>query len=172
MGILNKREKIISAAIKEFAKQGFEKASVDAIAFKAKVAKGTVFYYFRTKNELFRGIVSEAQRKFEKKLEKEIFDLKTEKEKIEKIIEIEVDFIQKYRDLFFVYLGDTIKNVISIGTIEDVLKKGVEKGEFKKDLNINTASVALFWTTAMVCLNSKDIKAKEIRELVLEGILK
>ena len=30
-------------------------------------------------------------------------------------------------------------------------------------MDVNTASVALFWMTAMTCLNSKDVKAKEIK---------
>ena len=168
----NKKEKIISAAISEFAKDGFEKASIDAIALKAKVAKGTVFYHFKSKNELFEEIVSEAHKRFEKIVEKKIENLKSEREKIENIIEIEVDFIHKYRDLFSVYLGDTINKITSFNVIEGVLNKGIAKGEFRKNLNTNTASVALFWLTAMTCLNCKDVKAKEIQDLVLKGILK
>ncbi len=172
MLLKNKKEKIISAAISEFARDGFEKASIDAIALKAKVAKGTVFYHFKSKNELFEEIVTEAYERLEKIVEKKIENLKSEREKIEKIIEIEVDFIHKYRDLFSVYLGDTIKKVNSFKIMDGVLKSGVVKGEFRKDLNINTVSVALFWSTAMICLNSKNITAKEIQDLVLKGILK
>lgn len=172
MSIRNKKEKIISAAISEFAKDGFEKASIDAIALKAKVAKGTVFYHFKSKNELFEEIVTEAYKKLEKIVEKKIENLKTEREKIEKIIEIEVDFIHKYRDLFSVYLSDTIKKITSFKIIDGVLKVGIQKGEFRKDLDTNTASVALFWLTAMTCLNCKNVKAKEIQDLVLKGVLK
>ena len=63
MLLKNKKGKIILAAISEFARDGFEKASIDAIALRAKVAKGTVFYHFKSKNELFEEIVSEAHRK-------------------------------------------------------------------------------------------------------------
>ncbi|MDD4135537.1 MAG: TetR/AcrR family transcriptional regulator [Candidatus Shapirobacteria bacterium] len=172
MSTKNKKEKIISAAISEFARDGFEKASIDAIALKAKVAKGTVFYHFKSKNELFEEIVTEAYKKLEKIVEKKIENLKTEREKIEKIIEIEVDFIHKYRDLFSVYLSDTIKKITSFKIIDGVLKVGIQKGEFRKDLDTNTASVALFWLTAMTCLNCKNVKTKEIQDLVLKGVLK
>jgi AcrR family transcriptional regulator len=172
MGLLNnKKEKIILAAISEFAKDGFEKASIDAIALRAKVAKGTVFYHFKSKNELFEKIVDEGYKKLEEIVKKKIENLESEREKIEKIIEIEIDFIHKYRDLFSIYLGDTIKKVTTFEIINRVLKNGIKNGEFRKDLDINTVSVALFWMTAMTCLNSKDIKAKEIKDLVLKGIL-
>jgi len=172
MGLLkNKKEKIILAAISEFAKDGFEKASIDAIALRAKVAKGTVFYHFKSKNDLFEEIVAEGHKRFEKIVENKIENLKSEKKKIEKIIEIEVDFIHKYRDLFSVYLNDTINKITSFKTIERVLKTGIKNGEFRKDLKVETVSVALFWMTAMTCLNSKDIKAEEIKDLVLKGIL-
>lgn len=172
MLLQNKKRKIILAAISEFAKDGFEKASIDTIALRAKVAKGTVFYHFKSKNELFESIVAEGQKKFEQVIEKQIKDLKSEREKIEKIIEIEVNFIHKYRDLFSVYLGDTIKKVTSFKIIDEVLNNGIENGEFRKDLDVNTVSVALFWLTAMTCLNSRNVKAEQIKGLVLKGILK
>ena len=73
----NKKEKIILAAISEFAKDGFEKASIDAIALKAKVAKGTVFYHFKSKNELFEEIVAEGQERLEAIIKDKIAPLKS-----------------------------------------------------------------------------------------------
>lgn len=172
MGLLDKKEKIILAAIGEFAREGFEKASIDAIALKAKVAKGTVFYHFKSKNELFEEIVEDGYKRLEEVVENKIKNLKSEREKIEKIIEIEVSFIHKYRDLFSVYLNDAIKKVTSFRILDRVLRDGIKKGEFRNDLDIKVVSVAIFWSTAMVCLNSKEMKAKEIKELVLKGILK
>lgn len=172
MGLLNKKEKIVLAAISEFAKEGFEKASVDTIALKAKVAKGTVFYHFKSKERLFEKIVDEGQRRFEEKIGKEIKKIKTNKNKIERIIEIEIDFIHKYKDLFLVYLEDTIKRVDSIKIIDKVLSDGIDKGEFRKDLNVRTISVALFWMTAMTCLNSEGLDPEQIKGLVLKGIKK
>lgn len=168
----DKKKKIILAAISEFAKDGFEKASIDAIALKAKVAKGTVFYHFKTKQVLFEEIVEEGHKTFEEIIKRKTKDLKTEKSKIERMVELEVDFIHKYRDLFSVYLGEMIKKVTSFRIIENILEKGIEKGEFRKDLNVKTTAIALFWLTAMTTLNSKEVNAGEIKDLVLKGIEK
>lgn len=168
----NKKRKIILAAISEFAKKGFEKASIDAIALKAKVAKGTVFYHFKSKKDLFEEIVAEGQKTFKNIIERRIKELKTEKEKIELIIEIEVDFIRKYRDLFTIYLSTIFKKIVTFETIEQVLKNGISKGEFRNNLNVKTTAIALFWLTAMTTLNSKEVNIKEIKDLLLRGILK
>jgi len=171
MGIITKKKKIILAAIAEFAKDGFEKASMDTVALKAKVAKGTVFYHFKSKMELFEEIVAEGQKSLEKKMTREIGGIKTNKEKIEKIVEIEVDFIKKYRNLFLVYLGDVVKKPLSLKIINSVLNNGIKAREFRKNLNTETAAISLFWMTAMVSLNLKDTETKEIQRMVLGGIL-
>ena len=57
----------------------------------------------------------------------------TYKEKIEKIIEIEVNFIQKYHDVFVVYLSDVTKKPISSKVLMSILTAGVKNGELRKD---------------------------------------
>ena len=160
MSTLSKRKKIVLAAIAEFAINGFDKASMEAVALKAKVAKGTVFYHFKSKTELFEEIVVEGQKSLENKISLEIRDIKTNEEKIKTIIKIEVDFIKKYRNLFLVYLGYISRKPLSLKIINSVLSSGVKSGEFRKNLNVEISAMSLFWMTAMVSLNLKNIKTK------------
>lgn len=55
-----KRERIIAAAIKEFAQKGYEKASTNAITAEAGIAKGLLFHYFGSKKKLFLWLVQYA----------------------------------------------------------------------------------------------------------------
>lgn len=48
---------ILAAAIEAFAEHGFAGATVEDIARRAGVAKGTVYLYFQTKDELFEALV-------------------------------------------------------------------------------------------------------------------
>jgi AcrR family transcriptional regulator len=48
------RRRILDAARREFGMKGFDGARVDAIARRARVNKGLIFYYFQNKEELFR----------------------------------------------------------------------------------------------------------------------
>jgi TetR/AcrR family transcriptional regulator len=47
------RERILAAALEEFATRGFDAASTNAIAARAEVAKGLVFHHFGSKEGLF-----------------------------------------------------------------------------------------------------------------------
>jgi AcrR family transcriptional regulator len=53
------RERILDAAEQLFAERGFDATSTSSIADRAAVPKGLVFYYFPTKSELLRALVSE-----------------------------------------------------------------------------------------------------------------
>ncbi|NLM25110.1 MAG: TetR/AcrR family transcriptional regulator [Firmicutes bacterium] len=50
----DKQQRILEAVLKEFATQGYDKASTNRIVQEAGIAKGMLFYYFKNKQELFR----------------------------------------------------------------------------------------------------------------------
>lgn len=51
------REKILTVAARMFGKYGFQKTTVDEIARTAHKAKGSVYYYFKSKEDLFLAVV-------------------------------------------------------------------------------------------------------------------
>src|SRR5262245_43019487 len=57
-----KRRQIIDGASRMFLAQGFDAASMGAIAREAGVSKGTLYVYFKSKEELFEAIVEEQRR--------------------------------------------------------------------------------------------------------------
>jgi AcrR family transcriptional regulator len=52
-----RREAILAAALEEFAARGFADARLDDVARRAGVAKGTIYLYFRDKEDLFQELV-------------------------------------------------------------------------------------------------------------------
>ena len=54
------RAKLLAAAAHEFGRVGLERANVDAISLAAGYAKGTIYNYFPSKQELFLAVVEEA----------------------------------------------------------------------------------------------------------------
>ncbi len=65
MALDDTRKKILSVAKKLFSRFGFHKTSMDEIAKIARKAKGSLYYHFASKEELFKEVVS-----------KELMDLK------------------------------------------------------------------------------------------------
>ena len=80
----DKQERILNAALEEFAAQGYKKASTNRIVKKAGVGKGALFYYFKSKQELFYYLI-------EKGLDFIISQY------LNQIDEKETDFLEKYR---------------------------------------------------------------------------
>lgn len=53
------RDQIINAAVTVFSQKGYHPASMDAIAQSAGVAKGSLYYHFRSKSDLFTAVICE-----------------------------------------------------------------------------------------------------------------
>ena len=66
---ITRRESIIQAAIDVFSKKDFKTASISEIAQKAGIADGTIYQYFRSKEDLFFSIPIEKTNEFRSQLE-------------------------------------------------------------------------------------------------------
>ena len=78
---LQRRSDILSAAKNVFAEQGFDHASLDEIASRCELSKGTLYYYFSGKEELFTSVIEEGYGEFMQK-----FNLAFEQESNREII--------------------------------------------------------------------------------------
>ncbi|MEN8904376.1 MAG: TetR/AcrR family transcriptional regulator [Clostridiales bacterium] len=67
-----KKDNIIKGAMKEFAENGFEKASTNKIIKNAKISKGLLFHYFGTKKKLFQYLITYALKTIYGKLQIEV----------------------------------------------------------------------------------------------------
>src|SRR5882757_5715404 len=52
-----RRAVILAAALEEFSTRGFEATRLDDVAKRAKIAKGTIYLYFRDKESLFQELI-------------------------------------------------------------------------------------------------------------------
>ena len=62
------REKILESAIECFAKTGFDRTKMDDIASLSDVSKGTLYLYFKSKEDLFYGICQSSLKKIKEHL--------------------------------------------------------------------------------------------------------
>ena len=123
-----RRKTILKAAKKLFFKKGLENTTMDDIAEKAELSKGTLYIYFQSKEILALSIIKETSDLLNKTLRKAA---DTDKPGIERIIDVTMaltDFFRKKRKefQFFRYM-DSI--TVSLGVRNDVLqdwKSGVE----------------------------------------------
>ena len=138
----DKRKRILIAAVKVFSEKGFHKAKVEEIAEAADVGKGTVYEYFKSKEEIFVEMLKAGHEIYTKKTLTHLKRATNAQEKLFKTIEIHFKFIEEHQNLARVMFKEhnEIKNLDEIAHkhrmgkvkfLEEVITEGVEKGEFK-----------------------------------------
>lgn len=144
MKYMNKtKRKIFETSMKLFAEKGYDATSIEEITATVGVAKGTLYYHFSSKEEIFNFLIEEGI-----KLLQNSIDIKTAKhdnyiDKIKAIILIQIKIVAKYEDIITIILsqfwGKEARNKKCqehvydyIGKIEHIVQEGIEKGEIKK----------------------------------------
>ncbi len=96
---LSKREAIINAAINVFARKGYMKAKISDVAQKANVADGTVYLYFKNKDDLLIQAMREMLEDKLIKIRRKIAKKTTAREKLFKFAELHIDLYIKNPDV-------------------------------------------------------------------------
>jgi TetR/AcrR family fatty acid metabolism transcriptional regulator len=152
----NKKELIINAAIKVFAEKGFYNAKVSDVARCAGVADGTIYLYFKSKDDL---LISLFESKMEQILQR-FSSLSNTKinadKKIKKFIDLYFEMIEEDQDLAEVFqvelrqsskfLKDyhNQKFIDFLNLIGDIIHEGQKNGQFRPEIDIYTMKLAIF----------------------------
>ena len=105
-----KRRKILTVAVGEFANNGFNNANINTIAKKAEVSVGSLYKYFDTKTDLFLTSVNYGINNLEAVLESVINSSEDVMVKLEKLIRIAIDFSRRSSVLVKLYNEFTGEN--------------------------------------------------------------
>ncbi|SHF36678.1 transcriptional regulator, TetR family [Thermoanaerobacter uzonensis DSM 18761] len=99
------KEKIFKAAIKTFSKSGFYKTTMEEIAENAGVAKGTLYYHFKSKDDILEFLIDEGIKILKQEAIEEIGRLNNAVEKLRKIIFVQTNFLYRNHDFIIVLLS-------------------------------------------------------------------
>ncbi|MCQ6557624.1 TetR/AcrR family transcriptional regulator [Paenibacillus mendelii] len=119
------KDKIIAAAIHVFSEHGYHRASMDEIALSAQVAKGTLYYHFPGKAQLFKTIVMDGFQEISDRIRSVMESDLTLEEQIQRIITHNLDLFLESRGFAHI-----VFNELSNGIEQDVLEelKGLKEG--------------------------------------------
>ena len=119
----SKTHAIFNAAVDVFSERGFEKATMDEIAAKAKVAKGTIYYHFKSKEDLFVFLVEEGTRLLGDSVLSKLPTEASAAEQLRVIVREQLAFFQEYRDFCIIILLKCWRKVdqVVVGTGKDVM---------------------------------------------------
>jgi len=105
------RDKILDAAARLFAGSGYHRASMDEIALQAGVAKGTLYYHFPGKAQLFQALITEGLQMITGKIKAEIVRDRPFREQIETVIRLNVDLYLEYSELAHIFFNEMTNGI-------------------------------------------------------------
>lgn len=144
--VTDKREAIMRAAIKVFAGKGYFNSKVSDIAKEAGIADGTVYLYFKSKEEILHSFFDRAMEDFIGEARKQLAEIADPAEKIRRIARLHLELLGTDRDLAIVFQvelrGSTkfMEEFSASGFAEylDVIRatiaEGQESGVFRTDM--------------------------------------
>lgn len=148
-----KQERIIAAALAEFADKGYERASVNAMVSASGIAKGSLYQYFKDKKGIFLYIFDFAIAMVRRTLVRVKEETQAEDffTRLEKSLLAGVDFIRRYPRIYNIYLKIlfdqrvperekllTAVRRFAADYLSSLVRQGVARGEIRPDLPANT----------------------------------
>ena len=152
----DKREAILKAATQVFAQNGFFQSQVADVARVAGVAAGTVYLYFRGKDDLLVSLFERTMREAIADGRAALGDVPNSRERLTRIARLHLERLGRDRDLavvFQVELRQSTKFMERfsstylrdyLGLIRDTLARGQTAGEFRDDINPTLAAKIFF----------------------------
>jgi AcrR family transcriptional regulator len=185
-GAPGESRQILKTAAGMLAQKGYHQTTVEEIARALGVAKGTIYYHFKNKEELYLAIIQEGVCLLEEQMVLNISGAKTAPEKIKKIIGGMLAFIENESDLVFLFIKelcgtDIQRDVLakmlsgSLGLIRGIIDEGTADGSFS-EVNPEITASSLYGMIAVTALHylsyAKSIPHNEVKTAVEQVFFK
>jgi TetR/AcrR family fatty acid metabolism transcriptional regulator len=187
----DKRERILDAAVRVFAKKGFYATRVSEVAKAAGVADGTIYLYFKSKDELLVSLFEDRVERLLAFMHTELAPTAGAPEKLRRIIELQLGLLEGERDLaevITVILRQSTKLMKEyaapkftayLDAIARVVEAGQAAGELRSDVSPHLAARAIFgmldgiamtWALGKADRGGLVRASGQLAEMVLRGL--
>lgn len=178
---IQRNEEILKIATKVFSKKDYHKVTMDEIADEAGVGKGTLYRYYKSKDDLYFSIINKGLETLYEYILRQIIKDETFPSKIKKVIFCTLKFFDRNKPFVKVFLQEEVKfntkaymkcqeNLNkTINLIENLLREGQREGYIKK-VNVSLAAILLIGMMKSTFLKSIEEPIKESLEEISELI--
>lgn len=115
------KRKIFETSMNLFATKGYDATSIEEITSVVGVAKGTLYYHFSSKEEIFNFLVEEGMKLLQNSISIKIANCTTLASKIKAILLIQIKVMNKYED----FMNIVLSHALGKGTINLTCRKYV-----------------------------------------------
>jgi AcrR family transcriptional regulator len=177
-----RRTEIIRIAAQLFSEKSYHDVTMDEIAEKVGVAKGTIYLYFESKEKLYLEILEDRYEAIESLLEKEIAKSDPAPRKLKKVLKLIFGFYRQNLDVLRILSRDETHLIREhyeftehwrlrrIRLYETILEKGVKEGSFRPINTELTALIIFGLVRSVMFFYETDKSAEEIAEEVFSVI--
>ncbi|MBM7555024.1 TetR/AcrR family transcriptional regulator [Thalassobacillus pellis] len=185
-----KYNQIIDAAVEIIAENGYHSSQVSKIAKKAGVADGTIYLYFKNKEDILVSLFQQKMGSFIEKIEAETTQKQTADEKLLALIKTHFQQLTANHHLAIVTqlelrqskpdlrlkINEVLKRYLVV--IDQILNEGIKDKSFRGDINIRLVRQMIFGTLDEAVTNwvMKDQhydlvdQAEEVHDLIVRGL--
>jgi TetR/AcrR family fatty acid metabolism transcriptional regulator len=186
----DKYGRILDAAVEVIAENGFFQSPVSKIAARAGVADGTIYLYFKSKDEVLRAAIDRMMQRFFEGVEREFERVKDPREQLEAIGWLHLEAVSMNRSMAIVMQTEVRQSARFIAEfshkhlaryiqiVREIIRRGQKEGVFRKELSAGVVAQCWFGaidellTTAVFTGREYDAKAtaKQVLDVILNGI--
>lgn len=191
MTVKDTKDMIVDAALRLFAEGGYAETSMSSIAEEAGVSKGTLYLYFSSKEEMFRGIMETGFEAMLKQVGSLVKMDRSVKDLVYDYIRISHDFCEENKEVSRI-IADNFAKVISdefkermdkqlaemLSYLRILIERGIKEGVFKK---INTEFMLIYLLRVVTVFHERmfmkmnitsEEKIDTLYKLIMRGIEK
>ncbi|MEV7444330.1 TetR/AcrR family transcriptional regulator [Streptomyces sp. NPDC056257] len=170
------RQKLYEAAVTLIAEQGFSATTVDEIAERAGVAKGTVYYNFASKNDLFEELLRHGVGLLTASLRTAAEETEarggSRVEALDAMIRAGLVFIDRYPAFTQLYVAELwrtnrawqstlmVVRQEAVAVVEKVLREGVERGELSAEIDVPLTAAAMVGMVLVAALDWQSFQSE------------
>jgi TetR/AcrR family fatty acid metabolism transcriptional regulator len=152
----DKHERILRAAIKVFARNGFHNAKISQIAKEAGVADGTIYLYFKNKDDILIKVFEERLEEINTRFREMLQGIESPEDKLRLYIRLHMELMEQNRGLAEVISVELrqsqrfmkeyvpVKFAEYMNLVSYIIREGKERGVFRADVNPGVIKRALF----------------------------
>jgi len=176
----HRKEEILNAAQKVFFDKGLPTATMDEIAEAAELSKGTLYLYYKSKEDLYLGVMMRGMQVLYTEYEVLAASQDSPLQKIVKLSELYIDFFASNRNFFRMfhflqmpqfhkqvseemqqYCGTETRRLWDI--VIAIMKQGMETGILRSDLNPIEIGIIL-WSSSTALMLRGDTEGERWKE--------
>ena len=152
----DKYQRILDAAASVFAEKGFHSARVSDVAERASVADGTIYLYFRNKEELLMTTINTAFDAFMSRARTEVNGIPSPAGKLRRLAQLHLQAFNDNRDLAVVFQMELRQSarflapfshehmIEYFGLVRAAIREGQAQGVFRSELREKIAANCFF----------------------------